>query len=304
MKKRTIVFLCILLISSLIVAGAGALIRNCLLLPLGIDREENLIALPFVLLTDEVLQGQVERKLELANNPPAPETTAPAETEPETTVPASEAPTQAPTEAPTEPQPVYTPVDESWFDDALFIGDSRTTGLQGLARLGKADYFCAGSMTIYGIRDALLSDLNFPAQNLKSLLESREYGKVYIHLGLNELVAGADAIMEEYEEVIRMIRETEPDAYIILMACMSISPEKGSGKNFPIAELHKLNDLLRQRAEQEPEMFRFCDVNSWAAGEDGYIRPEITCDGCHLYGLNYEEWAQWILEDAGWYNIP
>ena len=303
MKRQTIAFLCILLVSSLIMAGIGAVIRCCLLEPLGIERKEHLIALPFVLMTDEILRNQVERKLEEANNPPVPETTVP-----EITVPVTEAPTEAPTEPstepPTEPLPVYTPVDESWFDDVLFIGDSRMTGLKGLGRLGQADYFCAESMTIYGIRDASLSDIRFPEQTLRSLLTSRDYGKIYIHLGLNELISGTDAIMEEYEEVIEMLREYEPDAYIILMSCMSISAEKATSPNFPISELHALNECLRLRTEQEPETFRFCDVNSWAAGEEGYLREEITWDGCHLYGEDYKAWGQWILEDAGWYGIP
>lgn len=302
MKKATIIFLCLILVTSLLVGGLGLALNRLLLTPLGLESQENPIALPFVLLADEVLRAQVEFKLAQANEPPV-ETTEPTvpETVPATTIPPE---TTMPTKPPTEPGPVYQAVDESWFDDVLFIGDSRTFGLQSMARLGNADYYCAGSMTIFGIRDCRLSDRNFPAMRLEELLQTKTYGKIYIHLGLNELIAGADAIMAEYLEVIDTIRQYQPDAYIIIQSCMSISDWKGAGKNFPIDQLHKLNDLLRAHAESDPEVFRFCDTNSWAADEEGYIRQEITCDGCHLYGVYYEEWSRWILEDAGWYGIP
>lgn len=315
MKKYTISFICVLLVTSALVAAVGTVIRESVLKPLGIEREENVIALPFVVMADEILQIQIQRGLEktqmsedshteLPATTQVPEDPAPM-TEPsgteETKNPGTEVSTEPPTEAPTEP--MYTPVDESWFDDALFIGESRTVGLQAMARLGKADYFCAGSMSVYSIVDVWLSDLNFPSQNLKSLLQSKTYGKIYIHLGLNELVGGADFVMEGYQELIDLIREYQPDAVIVIQSCMSISKGKASSPNFPIEELHKLNEMLRELALSDPEVFRFCDTNVYAAGEDGYIRPEITCDGCHLYGVNYEEWGQWILEDAGWYGI-
>lgn len=318
MKKHSIVLLCLLVVTSLMVASAGAVLKYEVLEPLGIEREEHLIALPFVVMTDELLQHQIQRSAELMRNPPTeptetvPPTTQPPETVPPTTlpvtepvtVPPTEPVTEPPTEPPTEPQPVYTAVDESWFDDVLFIGDSRTVGLQTMARLGDADYFCAGSMTIFAIRDARLTDDDFRGLTLAEVLERKNYGKIYIHLGLNELCYGAEMIMEEYEEVIDMIRQAQPDAVIILQASLTITEAKGSGKNFPIAQLHLLNEMLKTRAESEPEHFRFCDTNTWAADEQGYLRSEMTFDGCHLYGVYYQEWSQWILEDAGWYDIP
>lgn len=305
MKRYVIVFLCILLVTSLMVGGAGYAVRHYLLEPFGIEREEHTMALPFVLLADEILQFQVRRGWEKATAP---------ETEPPVTQPPTEPeviPTSAPDETqpseptqPTETEPVYTPVDESWFDDALFIGDSRSFGLKGMGRLGKADYFCAGSITVFGVMDVWLSDWNFPETDLAGLLQSKTYGKIYIHLGLNELVAGADAVMEGYKILVDFVRGYQPDAVIVIQSCMTMTEWMGSGKNFPIDQLHKLNGMLKELAESDPEVFRFCDTNAWAAKEDGYIRDEIACDGCHLYGACYTEWAQFILEDAGWYGIP
>lgn len=311
MKKKTIVFIIFLLISSLIVAAAGMAVRHFLLIPLGIDREEHPIALPFVLMADEILQAQVEVELEALRNPPTeppvtepliPETVPPATQVPPQ--PPTEPPTEAPTEAPTEPPTEPGPVDEGWFDDALFIGESRIQGLQVFSRLGDADYFCAASMTVYGVLDAKLSDTDFTDTTLDQLLQSREYGKVYIHLGINEIPVGSTGIYNGYMKIVERVRALEPDATIVLMGCMAITEQYAARMGFDMNTVHALNDKLKALAESEPEVFRFSDTNSWAAGEDGYLIPEITHDGCHLHAERYADWCAQLKEEAAGYNIP
>lgn len=313
MKRYAIVLICILLITSLGVTLCGYAFRTQLLEPMGLERSERDIALPFVWMADEMLQFQVQRGWEAMNAPPK-ETEPPKPSQPGTTQPATEitepssdtAPTETePTETePVETEPPYVPVDESWFDDALFIGDSRTFGLKGLGRLGQADYFCAGSLTVFGVTKITLSDRNFYATTLPNLLQSKTYGKIYIHLGLNELVGGVDSVMAGYQELIDMIIRYQPDAVIIIQACMTMKEWMGQKPEFSIEKFRELNQRLEELAHSDPERFRFCDTNAWAANDAGYIRDEIACDGCHLHGQYYTEWAQFILEDAGWYGIP
>lgn len=300
MKKKTIVFVCFLVVSSLLVGGLGDFLRISLLEPLGIERQEHPVALPFVLLEDEILQAQVESELERIQNPPTqPPVTEPTVTEP-TTVP-TEPPTQPPTEPPTEPPG---PVEDSWFDDALFIGESRIQGMQVFSRLGKADYFCAASMTIYGVLDAKLSDNTFSETTLDQLLTTRTYGKVFIHLGINEVPVGAEGIRQGILRIADRVRELQSDAVIIFLGCMSITETYAARGGFDMATIHQLNALLRETAGAEPDIYRFVDTNAWAAGEDGYLRPELTGDGCHLYGEFYADWCNLIKEQAGLWDIP
>lgn len=288
MKRYTIVFICVLLVTSVMVGGTGFAVQKMLLEPLGIQREEHTMALPFVLAADEILQFQIRKGLEAA--PDDGEESTQESAEPEVT------PTP-------EPVPVYQAVDESWFDDALFIGESRSYGLRGLGRLGKADYFCKEGLTVYGAMSVRLSDRNFGQTNLEKLLQSKTYGKIYIHLGINELKSGADTVMAGYYDLLDLIRQYQPDAVIVIQAVMSVSEKMGAGTNTPIEELRKLNDLLRELAESDPAGYRFCDTNAWAADENGYLRKDIAYGDCHLLGKYYTEWGQFILEDAGWYGI-
>ena len=299
MKKKTILFLTILVITSLAMAALGFGIREYLLTPLGIEQKDHPIALPFVLMKDKMLQARIEIALEEKNNPPTEppvtETTA-APTEPET-----EPPTEPET---TVPETTIPELDESWFDDALFIGESRIQGLSIYSRLGEADYFCAASMTVLGILDARMSDETFTTATLDSLLTSREYGKIYIHLGINETPLGPDGILRGYQRIIDRIRQLEPDAVIVLMGCMPITKDYCRWSGIDINVVHGLNEKLKALAESDPEVFRFCDTSAWAAGEDGYLIPEITHDGCHLFGDRYDDWSAFLLEEARYYNIP
>lgn len=217
------------------------------------------------------------------------ESTAAAETIPPTTAP--------PTTEPTQPVP-----DESWFDDALFIGESRTAGLRGYGRLGNADYFCGESLTVYGVLGITASDANFPEQSLLSLLSWKQYGKIYIHLGINELGGDMEAFAAQYQTVIDKIRELQPDAHIILQAVLALSDGYSTRAALSRESIQGLNDRIRALAEENGLLFS--DVNQIMTDEEGYLIPELTFDGCHLYADGCEKWAQWLLEEAATYNIP
>ena len=78
-------------------------------------------------------------------------------------------------------------VDESYFDDALFIGDSRTVGLRDYTDLSEhADFFCETSLTIYKVLEEDFKNMG----TVKEALENKDYGKIYIMVGINELGRG------------------------------------------------------------------------------------------------------------------
>lgn len=285
MKSVIRVLLAVLLAAVLLTGVSGACIKYCL----GMETEENIFLLPFALLKTSAEPDETEA-------PTLPEiTTVP--TEAETAPPATE--TNPPTEVTEPPVPV---VDESWFDDALFIGESRTMGLRGYGRLGNADYFCAECLTVYGVLGISASDVNFPEQSLESLLSWRSYSKIYIHLGINEVGGDLDAFAAQYRKIIDLIRKKQPDAHIILQAVLALSEGYSSNPSFSRENVQAMNDRIAALAEEEGLLFS--DVNRLMADENGYLRRELTFDGCHLYAEGCRQWAQWLLEEAKTLNIP
>jgi len=330
MRKDNKMLLNLLVVSSVMVGMLGAFLKYGVLQTLGIHREENIMAIPFVFLKDDMLSYEVNAAYEKmvlqniadsegamipteqipaeqppteATEPIVTEEVMPTETQPPETLPVETVPPTEPAEIPeTEPAPVYQPVDESWFDDALFIGDSRTVGLRDYARLGDADYFCAVSMSVFNVMEWETFDEDFTYDTLDEVLQSKQYGKIYIHLGLNEVGRDKTEILLKYQELLDMIRLYQPEAKIILQAMMSVSRDRAQSEYFSLENIQTLNGMICSLAEEQGLLFE--DVNTLIADEEGYMFDELTFDGCHLYGKGYLDWRQWIWDSAGWYGIP
>ena len=90
---------------------------------------------------------------------------------------------------PEEPVSQFTTVDASYFDDALFLGDSHTDGFHDYAGLGNATYFTKNGLTVKDIVEKSFIELDGKKVTLAEALGTRQFGKVYILLGINEIGA-------------------------------------------------------------------------------------------------------------------
>ena len=140
-------------------------------------------------------------------------------------------------------------VDDSWFENTLFIGDSRMTGLKIYARSGKADYFCEPSLTFHKVFDKKLDDKNFEKQYLEELLASRTYDKIIVNFGLNEASWSNTMFEKRFEQFMEKIRALQPEAKIILNGIMPVTKKyidtaKYGGPYWEPENLKKKSDIL------------------------------------------------------------
>lgn len=223
------------------------------------------------------------------------------------------APTAAPTAAPviadgysivTGTGGEFTPgdmVDDSWFDDALYIGDSRTDGLRLFCRTGQADYFAVTGLTVFSALKKTAKDVNFSAQTLGSLLDSKTYGKVLICLGLNECGSRVQNIISAYRGLVDTVREKQPGAAIIIQAVMTCGHAKADDSpNFGPANLNRLNASIKLMAQDSGAYY--IDPNTLFADSEGYLPGKFSRDGCHFYAKYYKLWVDWIK--CAVYGIP
>ena len=193
------------------------------------------------------------------------------------------------------------PITEEWFDDALFIGDSRILGMRYQRRLGKADYFTQMSMSTFSAMYWQLSDARFFDKNLEYVLSNFEYKKILIHLGLNECGYDHELVISAYQDLIDMIRKYQPDAAIIVQSVMTVSRGKATDEQFTLERINNLNRLLRELADQNGLYYQ--DTNEFAADEEGYLRDDISNDGTHPHNFGYEEWIEFIMKDCARFGI-
>ncbi|MDE7247240.1 MAG: hypothetical protein K2N43_05080, partial [Lachnospiraceae bacterium] len=192
----------------------------------------------------------------------------------------------------------YTMENESYFNDAAFLGDSRTLGISDYAGLDGADFFCDNGMTIF----KLLEDKGVTYQktgqkvDLKEMLQEKSYGKIYIMLGMNELGYGDTRMyMKQYLKVLNQIREWQPGATIFIMANLHVSREKNNMET----EFNNINindkNVASARLANGRDIF-YLDSNPLFIDEEGYLQEELTFDGVHLYAQNYEKWRDFLCE--------
>ena len=102
---------------------------------------------------------------------------------------------------------IITTVDPSYFDDALFIGDSRTVGLKEYGTLTSATFFADTGLSIYEACDKTLKVDGIGSITLADLLSSHTYGKIYLMLGINELGYSQDQTAAKYAGLVDQIRK-------------------------------------------------------------------------------------------------
>jgi len=175
--------------------------------------------------------------------------------------------------------------DKSYFDDALFIGDSRTVGIQDFGTIDNADYFCDVGMSTSTAKDSSESG------TLASMLESNNYGKIYIMLGINEIGNDFDSTFSNFRELVRNVREKAPGAIIYLEANLHVAPfaEDGYINN---DRINTLNDMIKTLADNQ-NIF-YIDVNPIFDDANGALREECSEDGIHVLGIYYVSWSDWL----------
>lgn len=199
--------------------------------------------------------------------------------------------------AASQPSSYYTegPVKQSYFDDAVFLGDSRTVGLKLYSGWDNCDFLCDVGMTIYDCLDRDIEYRDISHTTAREILSSRNYGKIYIMLGINECGSNIDTFIDKYSEVIEQIHRWQPQAVIIVQGIMKV----GASKSASHASINNTN--ISRRNERLSELSNdyyiyYLDINPAVCNSDGNLSEGYSFDQVHLYAKYYSLWCDYLLE--------
>ena len=186
----------------------------------------------------------------------------------------------------------FTTVEESYFDDALFIGDSRTVGLRDYTDLSEhGDFFCETSLTVYKVMEE-----DFGGKGtIEEALANKDYGKIYIMVGINELGRGTtEDFMAEYTNVVNTLHQLEPEAKIMIQGVMRVTGDKNSSDAiYNNSNINARNNAIATLADNK-DIF-YIDVNEVVCDEEGNLNTDYTFDQIHLLGTYNDLWKQFLL---------
>ncbi len=184
-------------------------------------------------------------------------------------------------------------IPEGYFQDALFIGDSRTVGLMEYGQIPGAAFFANTGMSVYHIHDDQISLAGGGKATFSQFIRSGHYGKIYVMLGINELGYDMGRTVEKFGSLIQEIRECQPDAIIYIEANLHVT-EARSAKD---AVFNNTNiDLFNQQIAQlaDGEKIFYVDINPMFDDGKGNLAEQYTNDATHVLGKYYQVWAKWL----------
>lgn len=200
------------------------------------------------------------------------------------------------------PLPETEAVTDAYFDDAVFLGDSRTEGLLLYSGLKTGHFYTAVGATV----ESVFTKKNFETENgekvpLLDAVKGQDCGKIYVMLGINELGwTKTKTFHDQYAKLIERIREDHPEAKIILQSIPPVSARQEAKKTYVNnARISDYNAVIKALAE-ETGCF-FLDVAACLTDEQGFLPKDLNFDGIHLNPAGCKIWLNYLrthsLED-------
>ena len=198
-------------------------------------------------------------------------------------------------EEPFGPVPESEAVEDAYFEDAVFLGDSRTEGFQLYSGLKTGTCLYAVGATV----ESVFTKSVWPADGeekvpLLDALAEMEYGKVYLMLGVNELGwSRQETFHDQYAKVIDRIREDRPGAVILLQTILPVSARQDTKGSYVNNErIGVYNQVIRTLAEEKD--CALVDVAKALTGEDGCLPKDLNFDGVHLNPAGCKIWLDYL----------
>jgi hypothetical protein len=188
-------------------------------------------------------------------------------------------------------------VDDSWFDDACFIGHSQVVGMHNYFNLPNADYYAVVGHTAQNVIDHIYYDLpNGGSGTLQQALSQKQYGKVYIMLGINDCNDREDRLERfttPMKTILDMVTETQPNAQIYLLSLAPI------GRYTPNDLWYTMDNVLlfthTVKAFSREYNTEYLDVFRLMCDESGYFMDEFNAgDGIHIDAHHYEQIKEFL----------
>ena len=210
------------------------------------------------------------------------------------TPPPSSKPDVPPPVAPVEQK--FVQVDENYFSDALFVGDSRMVGMGEYSGL-KASCYAYVGLTVYNLLDKAFISLDGSSKTvtLDYALQQKQFGKIYIMVGINEMGTGSpQRFIDTYTAAVQRIRELQPNAVIFVQGILYVTASRSeTDEVFSNDKIRMRNAALAGLADGKRCFY--IDVNEILSDGNGNLNKDYSWDTCHLKAQYYYLWAEFLM---------
>lgn len=224
--------------------------------------------------------------------------------QPESSAPESSAPESSSAPEPEEPEtpelPVFDgavpesePVPQSYFDDAVFVGDSITDGFAIYSGMENAKILAYTGINCSTISSAqVIMQDDGSRTTIMDELGKEQYAKVYVMLGGNEVRDMAeDAFLSRYEKVLDDIVALQPDAVIYVQSMTPVT--EANNYNMDNKRIDEFNQGILEMCKRKG--LYYLNVAECMKDSRGMLPTEASPkDGMHFGQEYFNKWIDYL----------
>ena len=202
------------------------------------------------------------------------------------------------------PVPQSEPVELEFFEDAIFIGDSRMEDFAAFSGLAKyATFYTHIGVTVNHLiseneSEVIRFRVNGESLTLEETLRKyNDFSKVYIMLGYNELGwPYPEEFIKYYVKVLDIIKEANPASEIYVECVIPVArtitgsgvdPETENNEN-----IARFNRYIREMCKEQKVYF--LNVQEALVDSEGYLPDGAASDGIHMKKEYCIKWLDYI----------
>lgn len=173
-------------------------------------------------------------------------------------------------------------VDDSYFSDAVFIGDSRMEGFRNASGITQGDFMTSVGMSIDAFNNTTVST-SYGSVTIFQGLSGKQYGKIYMMLGANDLgFFPWEDFLPKVTAILEQFHELQPDAIIYICSCIYVEEALVTTSYVNNENVIRVNDYLLEACKN----LDYCwYINLNEIFDNGYhsLIQGASQDGVHLY---------------------
>ena len=185
------------------------------------------------------------------------------------------------------------------LSDAVFIGDSRTVGMMNSTDKPQATFLCAVGLNI----DTVLESNNIEQGDgtvgtLQQALSAKQYGRVFISFGTNEMGwPYIDTFEEHFTDTVKTIMSYQPDAEVYLIGILPLAQSQDYDGDAINNENAKTFTASIEKVAGQLGV-HYLDCSAAVADENGYLPAEASPDGIHMTADYCLYWQNYIIDNT------
>lgn len=192
-------------------------------------------------------------------------------------------------------------MDDDYFSNTLFIGNSITEGFKDFSGLDTPTYYQGRGMTVESIhRMKIVNADNSPnkdgtgAKTVMEALKERQFDQIYLLFGANELGwVYPDMFIEQYSQLIDDIKVLQPNAKICVQSILPVSAERSeTDEVYNNTKIDNLNNMIINMSAEKG--IPYLNAAEAFKDEEKALPADKTPDGIHLTAKACQEWRMYI----------